>query len=135
MGLLEIAGARDFLADGGDPSNGKRRLEEALQRIQGAMRGLRRDAMELLMALGDAEGSAAADIMELRSRAMFLTELVEPHGRLDLLLDQLDDVRETAGREGEWLRQDVRADLIDVRTHLHEVHRNHQRITGRPILS
>ena len=134
-GLFEIAGARDFLADGGDLSKGKRRVEEALQRIQRAMAGLRRDTMGLLMGLGDAEGGSETDLMELRSRARLLTELVEPQGMLDLMLDQLDDFRETAGREGEWLRQDVRADLMDTRAHLHEVHQNYRRITGRSVIS
>ena len=59
--------------------------------------------------------------------------VVQPGTGLDKLLDQLDDFRDVSGEKGDWLRRSARADLMEVRTHLHEVHRNFKRISGQTV--
>jgi hypothetical protein len=48
-------------------------------------------------------------------------------------LDQLDDLRDFTGKHGAWAVQSARADLMEVRMHLHEVYRNYERVAGFPL--
>lgn len=133
LALMELASARDNLADYGPHSyRASQRLDEALQRVRGALREVRDGSMGLLMALGDSEGHPGA-IPGLQERALELTRLVEPQGTLDRLLDQLDDFRDVMGREGDWIRQGVRSDVLDTRVHLRQIYLNYLRIAGKPL--
>ena len=55
VGLCELASARDYLMDGGDSFSGIRRMEDAIHRIDDALRALRLQAMSLLLDLSAAE--------------------------------------------------------------------------------
>lgn len=133
LALMELASARDNLADYGPLSfQASQRLDEATQRLRGALREVREEAMGLLVALGESEGHPGA-FPGLQERALDLARLVEPQGTLDRLLDQLDDFRDVMGREGDWIRRGVRSDMLDARVHLRQICLNYLRIVGKPL--
>jgi len=37
------------------------------------------------------------------------------------------------GREGDWIRQGVRSDVLDTRVHLRQIYLNYLRIAGKPL--
>jgi hypothetical protein len=133
LALMEIASARDQLADYGPQSfQGNQRMSEAIQRMRGTLQELQRASMALLVTIGDSEGQPGA-FPGLQERALELTRLVESRGTLDQLLDQLDEFRDVMGREGDWIRQGVRSDVLDARVYLRQIYTNYQRIVGKPL--
>lgn len=133
VALFDLAAARDFPVDGGELYQIGNRRDAALARIRAAMKGLCHEVQRLLLRLGEAEGCPRELLPQIRKQALALGELVRPNGGLDLLLDQLDDLREFTEKYGTWAAQSARADLMEVRMHLHEIHRNYVRMAGLPL--